>query len=309
MLPLDANLIQGGKACDNCHSQFTGDMDQGFWLKPVEDDERKTLNKINLMVFPGSILLKKPLYQFQNADGQSGVGDTPSFQKDNSAEHLRREESTETVIHSLGDQSAKSVQPVDDNCYANQAADKIESELVGDKNLQELEIDGTKEITDTGGEEPCDKPALRVVENTRLGICMKGQPVDESIQYSGLNCCSKEVRTELEDRLRIGTSQESPASEIDGCCGDDEAGSELKVESEQQSDCNHSAEMAEKVVEKSIQVVERRENSLQEQFSEVSCEEPNWALVSSVKTSCICNETQVSVEEQLQKKDCELDVK
>ncbi|XVE50112.1 hypothetical protein DITRI_Ditri01bG0135500 [Diplodiscus trichospermus] len=46
---------------------------KGFGFKPVEDDERKTLNKINLMVFPGTILLKKPLYQFQRTDGQSGI--------------------------------------------------------------------------------------------------------------------------------------------------------------------------------------------------------------------------------------------
>ncbi|XWS27322.1 hypothetical protein CRYUN_Cryun26dG0105100 [Craigia yunnanensis] len=102
-------------------------------------------------------------------------------------------------------------------------------------------------------------------------------------------------------------------SQFDGCCGDDEAGTESKVESEQQSDYlhlfNHSAEMDDQVVEgKNITVVERRDSSLQEQFSEVSCEEPDSALVSSVKTSGISNETQVSVEEQLQK-DSELDVK
>ncbi|XWS09668.1 hypothetical protein CRYUN_Cryun39dG0008900 [Craigia yunnanensis] len=68
---------------------------KGFGFKPVEDDERKTLNKINLMVFPGTILLKKPLYQFQKADGQSGAGDISYLQQDNSTEHLRQEESTD----------------------------------------------------------------------------------------------------------------------------------------------------------------------------------------------------------------------
>ena len=97
------------------------------------------------------------------------------------------------------------------------------------KNLQELEIDSTRDITDAGGEEPCDKPALRVIETTRLGICMKGQPIVESVQCSDCNCCSQEVRTELADRLRVGTSQECPAAEsnsasqFDGCCGDNEA--------------------------------------------------------------------------------------
>ncbi|XWS27321.1 hypothetical protein CRYUN_Cryun26dG0105000 [Craigia yunnanensis] len=168
------------------------------------------------MVFPGTILLKKPLYQFQKADGQSGAGDISSLQQDNSTEHLRQEESTDIGVHSVGDQSVKSLQPFDDNCYAKEACAKMETELVGEKNLQELEIDGTRETTDAGGEEPCDKLALRVIETSRSGICTKGQPVDESMQWSNRNCCSKEVRTELEDRLRVGSSQECPAVEIVG---------------------------------------------------------------------------------------------
>ncbi|XP_022717257.1 increased DNA methylation 1 [Durio zibethinus] len=265
---------------------------KGFGFTPVDDDERKTLNKINLMVFPGTILLKKPLYQLQKAELQSEAGATSSLQQANSTEHLRHD-----------DQLAKSLQPLDDNCFTNDACAKIETQLVGDKNLPELEIDGTTEIIDADGEDPCDKPALRVIETTRLGIRTKGQPIDESIQCSDRNCCSKEV----------GTSQECPAAEInsasqfEGCCGDNEADIVTKVESVQQSDCLYLEDQ--EVDEKNITVVERQESSLQEQFSEVSCEEPYSALVSSVKTSCICNETQASVEEQLQKKDCELDVK
>ena len=136
------------------------------------------------------------------------------MQQDNSTEHLRQEESTDIGVHSVGDQSVKSLQPFDDNCYANEACAKMEAELVGDKNLQELEIDGTREITAAGGEEPCDKVALRVIETTRFGICTMGQPVDESMHWSDRNCCSKEVRTELEDRLRVGSSQECSAAEI-----------------------------------------------------------------------------------------------
>lgn len=45
---------------------------KGFGFKLVEEEERKTLNKINLMVFPGTVLLSKPLYQSQKTDGQSG---------------------------------------------------------------------------------------------------------------------------------------------------------------------------------------------------------------------------------------------
>jgi hypothetical protein len=45
---------------------------EGFGFIPVEENEKKNLNKINLMVFPGTVLLKKPLYEIQKADRHSG---------------------------------------------------------------------------------------------------------------------------------------------------------------------------------------------------------------------------------------------
>ena len=44
----------------------------GFGFKPVEDDEKASLKKINLMVFPGTILLKKSLYENQELDKLAG---------------------------------------------------------------------------------------------------------------------------------------------------------------------------------------------------------------------------------------------
>ncbi|GMI79494.1 hypothetical protein HRI_001618800 [Hibiscus trionum] len=162
---------------------------KGFGFKPVEDEERKILDKINLMVFPGTILLSKPLYQFNKADGQSEAVNTLSLQQDNSTEHLRHEESRGIGIHSVGDQLANSLQLLDD-IYSNEACAKIVTEFVGDENLQELGIDGKREITDSNAEELCGTPALQVTETSRLGVCTKGKPVDE------------------------------------GCCGDDEADTE-----------------------------------------------------------------------------------
>lgn len=45
---------------------------EGFGFKIVEKDEKQSLNGINLMVFPGTILLKKPLFQIHNSDTQTG---------------------------------------------------------------------------------------------------------------------------------------------------------------------------------------------------------------------------------------------
>ncbi|KAL8129792.1 hypothetical protein V2J09_018947 [Rumex salicifolius] len=45
----------------------------GFGFVPVEEEEKKSLNKINLMVFPGTVVLKKTLYS-----GQAGAGPVSS---------------------------------------------------------------------------------------------------------------------------------------------------------------------------------------------------------------------------------------
>ncbi|KAH1056789.1 hypothetical protein J1N35_034854, partial [Gossypium stocksii] len=41
------------------------------WTKLVQEAEGRTPNKINLMVFPGTVLLSKPLYQSQKTDGET----------------------------------------------------------------------------------------------------------------------------------------------------------------------------------------------------------------------------------------------
>lgn len=41
---------------------------EGFGFMPMDKDEKRTLNKVNLMVFPGTVLLKKTLYKDQKAD-------------------------------------------------------------------------------------------------------------------------------------------------------------------------------------------------------------------------------------------------
>lgn len=44
----------------------------GFGFQIVEMDEKQSLNGINLMVFPGTILLKKSLFQGHKSDTQTG---------------------------------------------------------------------------------------------------------------------------------------------------------------------------------------------------------------------------------------------
>ncbi|KAL4340664.1 hypothetical protein GQ457_08G006750 [Hibiscus cannabinus] len=157
---------------------------KGFGFTPVEDDERKMLAKINLMVFPGTILLKKPLYR----------------------------ESTDVVIHPVGDLSV------------NETNAKTETETLRENNLRESGIDGMKniKITCAGGEYPCEKTALSVTGATRLGIHAMRELANDH------NRCL----TELEDRFRVGTCQDT---KFNCSYSDNEAGTKPKAESELQS--------------------------------------------------------------------------
>lgn len=44
----------------------------GFGFEPLEDSEKQSLSHINLMVFPGTVWLKKSLFQAAEADQLSG---------------------------------------------------------------------------------------------------------------------------------------------------------------------------------------------------------------------------------------------
>ncbi|XP_057506840.1 increased DNA methylation 1-like isoform X2 [Actinidia eriantha] len=53
----------------------------GFGFQPLEDNERRSLSNINLMVFPGTVWLKKPMFENQacNQEEGSGHASTSSF--------------------------------------------------------------------------------------------------------------------------------------------------------------------------------------------------------------------------------------
>lgn len=42
---------------------------KGFGFKPVDDVERKRLNKFNMMIFPGTVFLEKPLHRKMKTEG------------------------------------------------------------------------------------------------------------------------------------------------------------------------------------------------------------------------------------------------
>ncbi|KAL2496471.1 Increased DNA methylation 1 [Forsythia ovata] len=69
---------------------------KGFGFEHLEDDERRSLSKINLMVFPGSVWLKKPLYQ-NTMDQDNGPNDASTSGANDSGEMGIFEERFSTV--------------------------------------------------------------------------------------------------------------------------------------------------------------------------------------------------------------------
>ena len=58
---------------------LVGTWTGGFGFIPVEDEEKQSLNKINLMVFPGTVLLKKPLCESKTVYKHPGKVFYPSI--------------------------------------------------------------------------------------------------------------------------------------------------------------------------------------------------------------------------------------
>lgn len=46
----------------------------GFGFQSLEDGERRSLSNINLMVFPGTVWLKKPIFENQETSQRGGGG-------------------------------------------------------------------------------------------------------------------------------------------------------------------------------------------------------------------------------------------
>ncbi|XP_015577926.2 increased DNA methylation 1 [Ricinus communis] len=91
---------------------------EGFGFTPMSNDEKQSLNKINLMVFPGTILLKKPLYIT------------------NKSETLLEEHAIDYL-----EQSNR-------NCYVEQDGLKMEAKNVENTNMQEFGVSAERKIAD-----------------------------------------------------------------------------------------------------------------------------------------------------------------
>ncbi|XP_043688984.1 increased DNA methylation 1-like [Telopea speciosissima] len=99
----------------------------GFGFKPLEDKDREQLNSINLMVFPGTTLLKKNLYEKKATDVKlSGLAHASS--------PLRTEGSIETGV--------ESAHPSDKSCCITKVGSEVATIPIHHQNLQPDEEQG-----------------------------------------------------------------------------------------------------------------------------------------------------------------------
>ncbi|KAG7957101.1 hypothetical protein I3843_11G157300 [Carya illinoinensis] len=244
---------------------------EGFVFKLLDDNEKKNLNKINLMVFPGTIFLKKHLYENRMADRHYGPGDnSPSDDKVDTCS--KGETMTESQQQSDGN-SCRNLVNAESIILDDSRNGRINQniELVEGYNLQEFKVVAKAEV--------------------------------KLVQKSDGTCCAFEVGSEIKigllDAKNLQESEDGHKMEIarcekqsDGNCWADEGGAEWGIGYTE----GHK-----------MQIGENQVRTLQDQFSELSCggvptfEDSQPKIVSSIVFSGMYDETQISLDLQQQK--------
>ncbi|XP_054814730.1 increased DNA methylation 1 [Prosopis cineraria] len=210
---------------------------KGFGFRLVGADEKQKLNKINLMVFPGTVLLEKPLFKEDKTEDdpakvgvyckgmemaeslQQDVGDTSADEigAKSDAEHVCSENDPDYRIESLQ-------QHVQNN-YTDELSAKSETEHVCSKNFADYRAEsslGLKETADRNtylsGEKimglvkQCDdlQKYIKVKNMHELRNSAKLEATNESVQHSSENCCTNRDGTEIEKRnIKAGEGHEN----------------------------------------------------------------------------------------------------
>ncbi|PRQ31058.1 putative histone acetyltransferase chromatin regulator PHD family [Rosa chinensis] len=312
---------------------LVGTWTEGFGFIPVEDREKQSLNKINLMVFPGTVLLKKPLCENKTAYRHPGTCHTSSSLETGGLrkECCSEEEPMVEFVHS------------DDTC-GNKTGAEAGIEFVEGTNLEECD-DGSKlfiaaDAGPVGTSEGKNKATevgiqsrdaivgfvqRRVVQcsankaGAEMEIKRKKSVESESYAETGIKAvkqsdgiCRADIVADAV-RLEVENFQEFEAVEQSKICCQIEVGNESEIRQMTGKDLLESevgSEPEGRVFENNLmQVGEAKISTLQEQFLKLSCEEPASAVENSkpetvtnvVESSEMYDETQLSLDEQSQK--------
>ncbi|KAK8469391.1 hypothetical protein PHAVU_005G067300 [Phaseolus vulgaris] len=241
---------------------------KGFGFKPVDDVERKKLNKFNLMIFPGTVFLEKPLHGEMKNEDETGLCDESTQATD---------ESVKVGIGSEGMAITDSLlQDVVNITTANQIEPKSEHEP----------LDGKNQSDHKAGSDTLRK------DNT--------QPVDTALQAKESTEISSTCFTEEIIQLTVSAGSEKSIEENSvkelGTCNKVEMESDtVRQSSENFCAIKDGAEPSIRVVEdKNIKIGEGQENALQGPFSNLSCKTflgSNFDTDSSIECSVMYDET------------------
>nr|XP_011460777.1 PREDICTED: uncharacterized protein LOC105350447 [Fragaria vesca subsp. vesca] len=305
---------------------LVGTWTGGFGFIPVEDGEKQSLNKINLMVFPGTVLLKKPLCENKTAYRHPGTCDTSSLEMEGS----RKERPMVEFVHS------------DDISCGNKTGAEAGIEFVEGTNLQEA-ADGSKLfITDDTGKSEEGKN-----QSTKVGIQSR-ETIVGFVQQHVVQCSASRNDAGMEMKSKKSLKSKSyveigieAVKQLDGICHADIVANAVRLEVEnlqgfepvQESEIccqiavgneSDSRQMTGKDLLESevgnetedrvsdsnnVQAGEAKVCHLHEQFSKLSFEEPasaveNRQLEKATNVESLemyDDETQLSLDEQSQK--------
>lgn len=316
---------------------LVGTWTDGFGFIPVENAEKLSLNKINLMVFPGTVLLKKPLCGNKTAYRHPGTCDTSSLEMGG----LRKERFCyeEELM-------AEFVQSDDISC-GNKTRTEAEIEFVKGTNLQEsdggIKLFITADTGPVGTSEVGKNNSIEVGNQSRETIVgFVRQPVVKCSANKGSAEMEMKSSKLLESESCAETGIE-PVKQLDEICHADivadavrfevkniqefEASAEVELTDTVQplgaeskirqmivkdlleSKAGNKVEIVESVKHNepedgvfgsnNMQVGEAKVSTLQEQFTQLSCEESASAIENS-QPETVINVESLDVYDEIQ---------
>ncbi|KAG4960742.1 hypothetical protein JHK87_037375 [Glycine soja] len=236
---------------------------KGFGFIPVDDIERQRLNKINLMVFPGTVLLVKSLHWKEKIEGLC----------DQST--LATDESIKAGICSEGMAISESMAQDIGNITTNKGEAKSEHEPVDGKNQSDYEAG-----SETGRDDKTQAvdTALEAKESTEISSFSKEEKISY-LEVSGGSEKSIEEKNvkELRTSNNAEMANESVQQSSENCADKDGAEPGISI-----------------VEDKNIKIGEDQQNALQGHFSNLSCKTflgSNFDTDSNIECSVMYDET------------------
>ncbi|XP_062096968.1 increased DNA methylation 1 [Humulus lupulus] len=259
---------------------------EGFGFELVEDTEKQSLNKINLMVFPGTVLLKKTLYDNGVKHGQSSDALWLRADEPTNAimEHKKVTDSEtgdicfeKTVNKSSSKLCSDTTEPTDEKTF-------VGSEVCTETDEIAVQKSDVNSLSGNAGAET--ETETVVVQGKGLGALEANHAKVEkgkSVKMSHRICRQTKIGTRLERRL-----------------GDDKH--IVRSVQQQQSDVSCYAERAEvRIVERNKKIISEEEcKTLQEQFSKLSCEDPTTSQLGDNQPKLLCNIESLAMSDETQ---------